>query len=98
MILAGWLVICGCVGAVALVLWGTLERNSWGLNFGRVACPRCLRAIPNPGGLRGLWQKLFGGGICTECRTVVDKWGREIMPSHSDRVKTQKQAGQSERR
>jgi len=75
---------------VALVAWGTVARNRWGLHLGRVACPRCLRTVPKPGGLRGLRQTLLGGGTCPECKTLVDKWGREIMPRHRDRVKAQK--------
>lgn len=88
-----WVVLFGCMGAVVLALWGTLERNRWGLNFGRVVCPRCLRTIPNPSGLRGLRQKLFGGGACAECKTIVNKWGREIMPNHGDRIKAQNRTG-----
>lgn len=93
MSLTVWVVLFGCLGAVVLALWGTLERNRWGLNFGRVACPRCLRTIPNPGGLRGLRLRLLGGGACAECKTIVNKWGREIMPSHDDRIKAQNRAG-----
>ncbi|HZB87428.1 MAG TPA: hypothetical protein VE291_02115 [Terracidiphilus sp.] len=79
-------------GAVLLVLWGTLVRNRWGLHFGKVNCPRCLRPIPNPGGMAGMRQVLLGGGSCAECGTIVDKWGREIMPNRSDRIKAQRAA------
>lgn len=82
--------LVGCAGVAILVVWGTLARNSWGVNLGRVACPRCLRRIPSPGGVAGLRQKLLGGGQCAECKTLVNKWGREIMPSHKDRLKAQK--------
>ncbi len=81
-----------CAGAIVLVLWGTIARNRWGLNLGKVNCPRCLRTVPKPGGMVGLWQSLFGGGQCPECKTLVNKWGREIMPRHKDRVKANKAA------
>ncbi len=74
--------------AAVLVVWGTAARNRWGLHFGRVLCPRCLRPIPAD----GLGSLLFGGRQCPECDTVVDKWGREIMPSHKDRIRAQNSA------
>ncbi len=83
-------VVLFCLGAIGLVARGTIARNRWGLNLGKVNCPRCLRSVYKPGGIAGLWQSLFGGGRCTECKTLVNKWGREIMPSHKDRVKTRK--------
>jgi hypothetical protein len=92
--LAEIVLACLCLVAIVLVVWGTIERNRWGLRFGRVACPRCLRTIPCPGGLHGLRQTLFGGGTCAVCKTLVDKWGREIMPRHRDRVKAQKASQQ----
>lgn len=78
-----------CIIAATLVVWGTIARNRWGLNFGSVNCPRCLHRIPGSGSLR---QALFGGGRCAECKTLVDKWGREIMPRHNDRVKASRTA------
>ncbi|HVZ84866.1 MAG TPA: hypothetical protein VG893_14415 [Terracidiphilus sp.] len=81
-----------CLGVLALAAWGTVARTRWGVNFRRVNCPRCLHPIPRPGGIAGLRQALFGGGQCAECKTLVNKWGREIMPSHSDRIKAQKTA------
>lgn len=83
------LVLLFVLAAVAvLVLWGTVARNRWGLNLGRVLCPRCLRPIP----AGSLGRLLFGGRQCPECDTIVDKWGREIMPSRKDRVKAQNSA------
>jgi hypothetical protein len=79
-----------CLGAIGLIAWGTIARNRWGLKLGKVNCPRCLRAIPKPDGIAGVWQSFFGGGRCTECKTLVNKWGREIMPSHKDRVASKK--------
>lgn|GEM_PF-6357361 len=74
--------------AAILVVSGTLARNRWGLNLGRVLCPRCLRPIP----AGSLSQLLFGGRQCPECDTIVDKWGREIMPTRKDRMKAQESA------
>jgi hypothetical protein len=92
--LIGLFLIFVGAGIIALIAWGTVSRNQWGINFGRVACPRCLHRIPNPGGPRGWMQRLFGGGRCAECKTLVTKWGREIMPSHRDRIKAQKNKAQ----
>lgn len=77
-----FLLLYVCAGLVAVVAWGTFARNRLGVNFGRIACPRCLRSIPGA----GLRQRVFGRAKCAECKTLVDKWGREIMPSHKDRV------------
>lgn len=88
MSLSGFVLPYACAGIAAVVLWGTFARNRWGINLGRITCPRCLRPIPNPGGLSGLQQRLFGGGTCSECKTLVDKWGHEIMPGHRDRIKS----------
>ena len=74
------------IAAILLVLWGTFNRNRWGFNFGKLLCPRCLRPIPRPQGVPSLRQLIFGGGTCSECHTVVDKWGRERMPGHRYRV------------
>ena len=74
--------------AAVLVVSGTLARNRWGINLSRVLCPRCLRPIP----ASSLSKFLFGNRQCPECDTVVDKWGREIMPSRKDRVKARESA------
>jgi hypothetical protein len=86
MTVALFLVACAAIGALLLVAWGTVNRNRWGVNFGKLLCPRCLRRIPRPQGPPSLRQILFGGGTCSECHTVVDKWGRERMPGHRYRV------------
>ena len=72
------------VMALSAVAWGTVTRQNWGVRFGRVNCPRCLRLVPpdaNP-----LRRLLLGGGTCTECHTAVNKWGREVMPNRAFRL------------
>ena len=81
-----FLLLYVCAGVIAVVAWGTLTRNRLGVNLGRLACPRCLRSIPGA----GLRQRVFGGARCAECKTLVNKWGREIMPGHRDRVQSKK--------
>jgi len=65
------------VGA-ALVAYGTLAENRWGINTDPVFCPRCKAPLPKlrePGSLR---QALWGGWTCPVCGAGVDKWGREV--------------------
>jgi hypothetical protein len=80
------------ISALSLVTWGTLNRNRWGLHFGKVLCPRCLLPIPPKTNL--LRRILVGGGTCNQCHSLVDKWGRERMPDHAFKVRA---TGQSQK-
>ena len=84
--LTAFLVLYVCAGLIALIAWGTLTRNRLGVNLGKVPCPRCLRAIPEA----SLSQRIFGGARCPACKTLVNKWGREIMPSRKDKPQAAK--------
>lgn len=84
---AAWvLVSCLVVGIGAFVAWNTARRGRWGIRLGKLNCPRCLRRVPQTPGFLGL-GRFFGGGTCPACKTLVNKWGREIMPDHAYRVK-----------
>jgi hypothetical protein len=64
----------------AIVVYGTIVRNKWGINLHHVSCPRCKTALPilrEPGSRR---QALWGGWTCPTCGAGVDKWGREVTP------------------
>ena len=67
------------VVGVILVIYGTIVRNRWGINFNAIQCARC--GTPSREGVR--WPKSFhqlmwGGWTCRVCDTQNDKWGREV--------------------
>ena len=65
------------VGTVAVVR-GTIKKSNWGINFGRVRCPRCGTAQPlvrKPANVR---QATWGGTTCPGCGLELDKWGRPV--------------------
>ncbi|MGH9714689.1 MAG: hypothetical protein ACRD5M_15450 [Candidatus Acidiferrales bacterium] len=72
------LILFGILGlGMLLVLFGTVAKNKWGINFEAVSCPRCGIKLPRmrkPGSAR---QVLWGGYTCSGCGAEVDKWGRE---------------------
>jgi len=67
---------------LVLVVYGTLARNRWGINFEPARCSVCgnaaFSAIRRPASLR---QALWGGKTCPICGTEMDKWGRQISSS-----------------
>jgi hypothetical protein len=64
----------------ALVAYGTIAKNKWGINLSAVSCPRCHSALPKLRRPTSLRQRLWGGSMCPACGVEVDKWGREIAP------------------
>jgi hypothetical protein len=73
------LVIFGLLGiGMALVIYGTIAKNRWGINLDAVSCPRCNTQLPKIRQPQNFRQNLWGGGTCPECGTEVDKWGREV--------------------
>lgn len=71
---------------VALVIWGTHERNRWGINLEAVSCPRCNTPLPKArtpqsiGKSRGVAAharraelKLTSGGVksCSDNRALT---------------------------
>jgi hypothetical protein len=65
---------------MALVIFGTVARNRWGINLDGVSCPRCNTPLPKVREPRSLQQALWGGGTCPNCGAEVDKWGRDVRP------------------
>jgi len=92
MTIALLVIVFGTISATMLVIWGTVNRNRWGLHFGKVLCPRCL--LPVPPNTNLLRRLLVGGGTCSQCHSLVDKWGHERMPDHAFKVRA---AGQSQK-
>lgn len=62
---------------VALVAYGTIAKNRWGLNVQKVNCPRCGQPMPVKREPVSRNQRLWGGWTCTTCGCDMDKWGRE---------------------
>ncbi len=73
------LVMFGVTGfGVLLVIYGTVTKNSWGINLDPVFCPRCKTPFPAIRTPRNIRQAMWGGGTCQACGLEVDKWGREV--------------------
>ena len=52
--------------------------NLFGINLGRVRCPKCRKSMPyirHPANER---EEIWGGWTCTACGTEMDKWGKEL--------------------
>ena len=70
---------------MALVLYGTITKTRWGINFDPLSCPRCNTPLPRLRDPQSTRQALWGGGTCAKCGTEFDKWGREVaapLPGH----------------
>ena len=66
---------------MVLVIYGTVQKNRWGINLEPVNCPRCKEPIPQVRKPKSFSQALWGGGTCETCGCELDKWGREITSS-----------------
>lgn len=71
--------------AGAVLIWGTVTKNRWGINLGEVSCPRCNAPLPKTRPPRSLRQRLWGGWTCPACGAEIDKWGREL-PGPTDQL------------
>lgn len=72
--IVGMILIIGC----SAVVYGTVTRNDWGINFAPTSCPRCHTPRPIVRVPQSLRHALWGGGFCVKCGAEIDKWGREI--------------------
>ncbi|HEV2287374.1 MAG TPA: hypothetical protein VGR81_00310 [Candidatus Acidoferrales bacterium] len=63
----------------AVVIYGTLAKNRWGINPCDVSCPRCNTPLPKLRHPQSLRQEMWGGWTCPSCGVEVDKWGRELF-------------------
>jgi hypothetical protein len=52
---------------LALVVYGTIVRNRWGINIDRVNCPRCQTPMPKIRKPKSRRERLWGGGTCDTC-------------------------------
>jgi hypothetical protein len=73
-----FIVVFALVVLLGLVVYGTIAKNNWGINLGRVTCPSCgseMAHVRVPGSMS---EALWGGGTCVKCGCRSDKWGRRI--------------------
>ncbi len=63
---------------VVLVVHGTIVKNRWGINLGRVQCPSCGTQMPRVRTPSSGSQALRGGYACPQCKCDMDKWGRPL--------------------
>lgn len=66
---------------ILLVAFGTVTKNSWGINTKPLSCPACGFPVPQVREPNSLRQVLWGGGRCGKCGCEVDKWGRLTTPT-----------------
>jgi hypothetical protein len=80
-----WVMFFAIVAILTLglmtVVYGTIRKNKWGINFDSVACPCCGTVPPKLRKPKTVRQALWGGWTCARCGTEVDKWGREVLPA-----------------
>lgn len=73
------IVIFGLLAAAgAVMIYGTLAKKRWGINFSGVSCPRCGTSLPKVRQAQSLRLEMWGGWVCPSCGAEVDKWGREL--------------------
>ena len=63
---------------LALIVYGTIRKTGFGINFSSVSCPRCKNPLPMLRKPRTPEQAKWGGWTCYKCGAEVDKWGREM--------------------
>lgn len=68
------------LGAIVLIIGGTVTKSNWGINLrGPRTCPGCGRDYARPFRKPASFgEALWGGRTCGNCGTRVDKWGRRI--------------------
>jgi hypothetical protein len=64
---------------LGLVIYGTIAKNRWGINFARVSCANCGTPLPRVRAPASATEALWGGYTCPRCGCVMDKWGRRLV-------------------
>ena len=70
-----FLVLAVVVGGL---IYGSIRKTGWGINFSRVSCPKCRTRAPFFRKPASGSQAMWGGYTCPNCGTQMDKWGREL--------------------
>jgi hypothetical protein len=63
---------------LALVIYGSIKKNRWGMTLKVPNCPRCGKAAKFFRAPKSFTQALWGGYTCPECGCEMDKYGREM--------------------
>jgi hypothetical protein len=63
---------------VGVVIYGTLVKNKWGVNFQPVSCPSCGTEMPRARAPASGTQAMWGGYTCPKCGCQMDKWGSRL--------------------
>ena len=71
-------VATGMLIGLVLLVYGTIKRNRWGVNFEQVNCPRCQTPVPRVRKPKSRREMLWGGATCGKCGCEMDKWGNPI--------------------
>ena len=70
------------IGIVFLLSFFLIKKDSkhskFGINLGRVSCPKCNLKQPLIRKPANENQALYGGHTCKNCKTEMDKYGVEI--------------------
>jgi hypothetical protein len=70
--------VCGLalMGALALLVFGTIYKTRFGINFSAPKCAECGASVPSVARIpKTPYQMLWGGWTCEECGLELDKWG-----------------------
>lgn len=63
---------------LCLIVYGTVVKNKWGINFRPVSCPNCGSGMPRVRAPASGTEALWGGHTCAKCGCRMDKWGRPL--------------------
>jgi hypothetical protein len=63
---------------IGLVIYGTIAKNRWGINFQAVVCPKCGTQMPRVRAPTSAGEAMWGGFTCPKCGCRTDKWGRQL--------------------
>ena len=72
------IVVALFVVSACLVVYGTIAKNQWGVNFQRLKCPSCGAQMPRVRTPASGSQAMWGGATCPRCGCEMDKWGRKL--------------------
>lgn len=72
------IVVALFVLGACLVIYGTIVKNRWGVNFRRLSCPNCGTQMAQVRAPSSTGQGLWGGCTCPKCGCQMDKWGRRL--------------------
>jgi hypothetical protein len=57
----------------------TKEKSKLGINLNAIYCPNCNQKQPILRLPKNVNQVLYGGNTCSNCKTEIDKYGKEVL-------------------